>query len=811
MKPVIAGSVIKVCVFICGWVFTVLPAGADEGLWQESGIGVCTAFGGDPTMISDGGGGAIIAWNDERNGNPDIYMQRINNAGETQWAVNGIGVCTAGSVQTLPRLVSDGYGGAIAVWNDERNCNFDLYAQRINHEGLPQWTADGIGVCTAANQQYAASLAPDGGGGAIVVWVDYRSGNGGIYLQRVSGDGIPLWAVDGVEVNAEGDNPQLSDDGVGGAIVVWHDDRNGYGTIYAQRVNNAGVMQWGAGGLAVCAGDDQQTGPQVVSDDNGGAICAWLDYRNGKADVYAQRFDPLGTLRWGETGIGVCTAEHANCGNIHLVPDGHGGAIIAWTDDRNGNCVVRVQRLNNAGGMQWTGDGVAVEEGCTYQDGPKVISDGNGGAIVVWNEGCIGGRYDIYAQHLNYCGVTQWGRNGLPVCTIGEDQWRPWIISDVDGGAILAWDDQRNGANGVYAQRLFKKARPHFQSINSPAVQGTRFHAVINGSGFLEDQGKITDIRLTRADYADITAENISAQSYDSLSCEFDLISAAAGEWQVRLYDNYAQYSPEEGSLTLVQPTPTMTPTATPTPETIIIDHYRCVIDPQRGIMIYDSSDSTRLLAVLPLCYISWHIYIHENYVYLVDGHGTLEVKEISDPFAPRDIGRLNTGGDALGVSGFQNWVLVADGTRGVAIYDVSMPNDIRLARRVATAAGAQDVDVNESARQAKVLLSDQTYVTLNLSDYGTAPLFPEGGYATPNPFLPLRGQKAFFNFRFDELPAAFTIRIYNLRGQLQRTLTGTREWDGRSDAGHLCEGGVYVYQIEAEGKRVSGKVVMIK
>lgn len=89
--------------------------------------------------------------------------------------------------------------------------------------------------------------------------------------------------------------------------------------------------------------------------------------------------------------------------------------------------------------------------------------------------------------------------------------------------------------------------------------------------------------------------------------------------------------------------------------------------------------------------------------------------------------------------------------------------------------------------------------------------LFPEGGYATPNPFLPLLGQKAIFNFRFENPNAVYSIRIYNLRGHLQRTLNNTHEWDGRSESGNLCEGGVYVYQIEAEGKRVCGKVVLIK
>lgn len=98
-------------------------------------------------------------------------------------------------------------------------------------------------------------------------------------------------------------------------------------------------------------------------------------------------------------------------------------------------------------------------------------------------------------------------------------------------------------------------------------------------------------------------------------------------------------------------------------------------------------------------------------------------------------------------------------------------------------------------------------------STIDTTPPFPQGGYATPNPFLPATGQKAFFNFRFSDSAAAATIKIYNVRGRVVRTLKNPSrpEWDGRDEAGHLCEGGIYLYQIESGGQRVSGRVVLIK
>ncbi|MBN1594484.1 hypothetical protein JW933_01020 [candidate division FCPU426 bacterium] len=82
--------------------------------------------------------------------------------------------------------------------------------------------------------------------------------------------------------------------------------------------------------------------------------------------------------------------------------------------------------------------------------------------------------------------------------------------------------------------------------------------------------------------------------------------------------------------------------------------------------------------------------------------------------------------------------------------------------------------------------------------------------YAWPNPFLPMLGQKTVFSFAVSA-GGHFTIRILNLRGRVVRRLNDTFEWDGRSEAGHMCEGGLYLYQIEAEGRRMSGTIVLLK
>ena len=72
---------------------------------------------GNPQIISDGFGGSITAWNDYRNGDWDVYAQRLNSAQETQWTENGVLISVRVGDQSDPKLISDGSGGAFIVYS----------------------------------------------------------------------------------------------------------------------------------------------------------------------------------------------------------------------------------------------------------------------------------------------------------------------------------------------------------------------------------------------------------------------------------------------------------------------------------------------------------------------------------------------------------------------------------------------------------------------------------------------------------------------------------------------------------------------
>jgi hypothetical protein len=315
-------------------------------MWTTTGvpIAVSSATESFHEIIPDGNGGAIIVWQrlPAVPGQTDIYAQKVDSSGTVQWAINGVAICLATQSQSNPKLVSDGQGGAIMVWDDSRVglANMDIYAQRIDTDGNVVWTNDGIPICTDAAVQSVAQICPDGNGGAIIAWEDYRSSGSAIYAQHIDGSGNAQWSTDGIKISPASEacvEPLVCSDGENGAIIIWKIERVIMESdIGSQRIDGVGNYLWGADGVNVCLATGNQEELSIMPNDAGGVIVTWQDFRNNASgDIYAQWIDQNGIARWKNNGVEICTATEAQQYPV-LTGDLLAGAILAWSDDRNG-------------------------------------------------------------------------------------------------------------------------------------------------------------------------------------------------------------------------------------------------------------------------------------------------------------------------------------------------------------------------------------------------------------------------------------------------------------------------------------------
>jgi Secretion system C-terminal sorting domain len=164
--------------------------------------------------------------------------------------------------------------------------------QKLDSNGIAKWTTNGVIVCDASGNQSALDfLTVDGTGETIIAWKDNRSGSDDIYVQKINGNGLAQWTSNGkVICNAAFDqiNPNICSNQHDGAIIVWQDSTavNNW-DIKAQHITNNGVLQWSNNGIVVSNAFEEQNGPKNVTDNRGGTIIAWQDKRSGFNDIYA--------------------------------------------------------------------------------------------------------------------------------------------------------------------------------------------------------------------------------------------------------------------------------------------------------------------------------------------------------------------------------------------------------------------------------------------------------------------------------------------------------------------------------------------
>jgi subtilisin family serine protease len=471
-------------------------------LWTANGLRVSSSTRSKhgPAIISDGFGGAIVLWIEDNNtmehGDDNIRMQRISSAGELLWGSAGIDITQGGSAAD-PVIIPDGSGGAIVGWYSVSD--YKIRVQRVSASGALLWGSNGIQVSQATDGQSDLALAGDGSGGAFLSWTG--SAWWTVYGQHVTGDGALLWEATGKRLSAAANDytsaygANVVSDGAGGAIFAWHDLRNyrlypednsvNRNDIYAVCLNGAGQHLWDPAGVPVVSGFRAMPGRispsggpyrlNMLGDGQGGAIMAWHDLRNrettvhGKWDIYAQRLNPAGEPVWGPDGIPVIAADGKQDAPT-IIPDGDGGALFAWHDDRSGNFDIFIQHLKANGSFRWGSPGVWVHSGSQDQVNPFMIHLGGNRLAISWNEGYYGFNGEMVQLCTDHDGDGLYAEGGVcgavngtdPVLTVTRAGTGSGSVQSLPSGIDCGPDCSRRFAPGTVVS-LTAVAAPNAQ------------------------------------------------------------------------------------------------------------------------------------------------------------------------------------------------------------------------------------------------------------------------------------------------------------------------------------------------------------
>jgi hypothetical protein len=181
------------------------------------------------TAVCAAGSLVHVVWEEQRDGNREIYYKRSGDEGMT-WGED-TRITDNDSLSRLPCVGASGQETYI-IWQDYRDGDFEIYFKHSPDEGLT-WEED-----TRLTDYPGYSIFPNltvSGTGLCVVWADDRDGNPEIYY-KYSSDGGINWGEDTrlTDDTAVSNFPSVSVSG-SQVNVTWSDDRDGNSEIYYKR------------------------------------------------------------------------------------------------------------------------------------------------------------------------------------------------------------------------------------------------------------------------------------------------------------------------------------------------------------------------------------------------------------------------------------------------------------------------------------------------------------------------------------------------------------------------------------------------
>lgn len=419
----------------------------------------------------------------------------ISGSAWSQWnsdSVTNTLVVKATNTQQNPKACSDGANGVIIVWEDYRyGDGWDIFAQRLNSNGVRMWPDSGVRIARAANFQISPQIVPDKAGGAYIVWEDNRSATLGydIYAQHVKSDGSVAYAVNGLAIGSatrDQRNPVLCVDGNGGAYAAWEDSRTNTTTsrpdIYMNRLTATGAA-WGAGRSIISLGN-QQRQPRLVEDGQGGCLLTYQTSLGIPLALYATRVNANGSVLWGSYGALLFrgASQEMVARNASLTRDGN-EFLATWEVTSSGSSGqdIYAQRLALDSTRKWFGAAEVTGEWFGDQTNPRIITDDSGGAIVVFEDLTSDAAPNYYNKDVSAVRLLDNGVDKIPATGSGflyvarqtRGQTMP-RIAKLDDGFIAVWNDARQAANdtAIYAQRVTKAMKRQWPVAGTNSTWG---------------------------------------------------------------------------------------------------------------------------------------------------------------------------------------------------------------------------------------------------------------------------------------------------------------------------------------------------
>jgi hypothetical protein len=288
-----------------------------------------------PAVAVTNNNDCAFAWEDYRNGSPDIFFRRFNSLGIPYAAeISLIDAGAPDSGRYLPSLAFSPLDDFVAAWVDLRDGQ-NIYMQKVTASGSLDGSNALLSTETSGYPNWEVDLGINLSGHFLAVWALYGIDRA-ILLQRftsgVQFEGSPL-AVSGTDSFLRF-GPAISANSSGNSAIIWTDLSSGshdvFGAFYA---SDGGEVK------SAFAINDDTTGspsdqPDVVRFDPFEWTVVFTDKRYDAGDIMMQQIYVGGSLSGVNRRIngdmtGGAQSQPAVAANFERI-------LVSWTDEREG-------------------------------------------------------------------------------------------------------------------------------------------------------------------------------------------------------------------------------------------------------------------------------------------------------------------------------------------------------------------------------------------------------------------------------------------------------------------------------------------
>lgn len=240
----------------------------------------------------------------------------------------------------------------------------------------------------------------------------------------------------------------------------------------------------------------------------------------GLASVRVQKMDEEGQALWGAAGALVYQASQVDIsmGYTQIAADGIGGAIITWVDNRlaPGTAVfdLYVQRVDSNGVSLWASGGILLDTGpIDYFDVPRVVGDGQGGALVAWLRGAGGSRVGR-AQRIDALGTELGAPGGVVTFPVGVETTQQDLVADDAGNAFLCGSRAYSDFDVEVLRFDLTGSNPNWVAAGSTFASASTTDETM---GHLVPDGQGGVYLLFTADGADLRVQRFAASTLNAV------------------------------------------------------------------------------------------------------------------------------------------------------------------------------------------------------------------------------------------------------------------------------------------------------